>query len=413
MRFERISCERQSSGDRPEPPGGRAGTILADQQSRGERGGVGPSGGSPATTLARGACKRSDGRRADPCRKPTRPSRPLEPRFCDIVLTTWVDAQRAVGQPTACRFDFHGPTMHVASIGTPGDVFNPCTFIAGSRFLEGKGCLVLGAGGFIGKALCERLCENGARVHALVRRSPSTLPSHLPVTWTTGDFTDRSTLSNIVRGQDFVFHLAYDSIPETSNRNPTADLLHNVVPTLNLLDLCCVEGVGKVIFASSGGTVYGVTQPESVIDESAPTNPISAYGVTKLTIEKYLALYKRLHNLDYHVLRVSNPYGPGQSPHKRQGLVATILHRALTRQTIEIWGDGEIVRDYLHVQDVARAFLYASQYKGDFRIMNVGSGVGLSVNRVVKDIEVALGDTVISRRYEPGRVGDVPTDPAQ
>jgi UDP-glucose 4-epimerase len=330
-------------------------------------------------------------------------------------VTTWVDAQRAVGQPAACRlppaacrFDFHGPTMHIASIGTPGDAFNPRTFIAGSRPLEGKDCLVLGAGGFIGKALCERLCENGARVRALVRRSPPTLPSRLPVTWTKGDFTDRSTLSNIVRGQDFIFHLAYDTIPETSNRNPTADLLANVRPTLNLLDLCCTEGVGKVIFASSGGTVYGVTQPESVINENAPTNPISAYGVTKLTIEKYLALYKHLHNLDYQVLRISNPYGPGQSPHKRQGLVATILHRALTRQTLEIWGDGEIVRDYLHIRDVTRAFLYASQYKGDFRIMNVGSGVGLSVNCVLKDIEVALGDTVISRRYVPGRVGDVP-----
>jgi UDP-glucose 4-epimerase len=298
--------------------------------------------------------------------------------------------------------------MHAASIGTASNAFNPRTFIAGSRSLEGKDCLVLGAGGFIGKALCERLCENGARVRALVRRSPPTLPSHLPITWTKGDFTDRSILSNIVRRQDFVFHLAYDSIPETSNINPTADLLRNVGPTLNLLDLCCVEGVSKVIFASSGGTVYGIAQPELVINEDAPTNPISAYGVTKLTIEKYLALYKRLHNLDYHVLRISNPYGPGQSPHRRQGLVATILHRALTRQTLEIWGDGEIVRDYLHIRDVATAFLYASQYKGDFRVMNVGSGVGLSVNRVIKDIEVTLGNTAIARRYVPGRVGDVP-----
>jgi UDP-glucose 4-epimerase len=212
----------------------------------------------------------------------------------------------------------------------------------------------------------------------------------------------------MVRSQKLVFHLASDSIPETSNRNPTADLFRNVGSTLNLLDLCCAEGVDKVIFASSGGTVYGVAQGESVINENAPTNPISAYGVTKLTIEKYLAVYKRLHNLDYHVLRISNAYGPGQSPHKRQGLVATILHRALTRQTLEIWGDGEIVRDYLHIRDVARAFLYATQYKGDFRVMNVGSGVGLSVNRVIKDIEVALGDTAISRRYVPGRVEDVP-----
>ena len=298
--------------------------------------------------------------------------------------------------------------MRVTSVGALGDILDPGTFVVGSRSLQGKHCLVLGAGGFIGKALCERLCENGARVHGLVRRSPPTLASHLPVAWTTGDFTDQSALSKIVRGQDIVFHLAYDSLPETSNKNPTADLLHNVVPTLRLLDLCCAQGVSKVIFASSGGTVYGVTPPESVINESAPTNPISAYGVTKLTVEKYLALYKRLHNLDYHVLRISNLYGPRQSPHRRHGLVATVLHRALTGQAIEIWGDGEIVRDYLHIRDATRAFLYIAQYTGESRIMNVGSGVGFSINRVVKDIEVALGGAIIPRRYGPGRVGDVP-----
>ncbi len=215
-------------------------------------------------------------------------------------------------------------------------------------------------------------------------------------------------MSKLLRGQQFVFHLAYDSIPETSNRDPTADVLHNVVPTLTLLDLCCAEGIEKVIFASSGGTVYGVTPLEAVLSEAAPTNPISAYGVTKLAIEKYLALYKRLYDLDFHVLRISNPYGPGQSPHKRQGLVATVLYRALTRQPIEIWGDGEIIRDYIHIRDVARAFLHVLQYAGDSRIMNVGSGVGFSINRVVNDIEAALGITGIPRRYGPARVGDVP-----
>lgn len=298
--------------------------------------------------------------------------------------------------------------MRVPSTAPPVMASTRAPFSAGSRPLEGKNCLVLGAGGFIGKALCEHLCENGARVHGLVRRPPPTLPAHLAVTWTVGDFSDRATLSKLVRGQDFVFHLAFGSIPETSNRNPTADVLGSVVPTLTLLDLCCAEGIEKVIFSSSGGTVYGVTPPELVITEAAPTNPISAYGVTKLTIEKYLALYQRLHNLDFHVLRISNPYGPGQSPHKRQGLVATVLYRALTRQPIEIWGDGEIIRDYVHIRDVVKAFLYVSQYNGDSRIMNVGSGVGLSINRVVNDVEGVLGFTDIPRRYSPARVGDVP-----
>lgn len=155
--------------------------------------------------------------------------------------------------------------------------------------------------------------------------------------------------------------------------------------------------------------MYGITVAEP-ITESAPTNPISAYGINKLMIEKYLALYHHLYAINFQILRISNPYGPEQSPHRRQGLVATVLHRALTGKPVEVWGTGEVVRDYVHVEDVANAFIYAALYQGNHHIMNVGSGRGLTINRVIDDIEDTLEEIKISRQYIPGRPADVPVN---
>jgi UDP-glucose 4-epimerase len=274
--------------------------------------------------------------------------------------------------------------------------------------VEGKSCLVIGAGGFIGTALCKALCDKGARVRGLVRHIPPTL-SNYPISWNLGDYTDRKVLAQALRGQDAVFHLASGSIPETSNKDPAADLSANVLPALILLELCHAEGVGKILFPSSGGTVYGMTSVE-LVGEATPTNPISAYGISKLMTEKYLNLYHRLYALDFRILRISNPYGPGQSHDRKQGLVATVLHRALTGKPVEIWGTGEVVRDYLHITDVANAFIYATYYEGHHRIMNVGSGQGLSINRVIDDIEEALGNVKIYRQYRPSRPAEVPVN---
>ncbi len=274
--------------------------------------------------------------------------------------------------------------------------------------VEGLKCTVIGAGGFIGSALCKVLCDKGAFVQGLVRRIPPLLAEY-PVSWVVGDYTDRSVLARAIRRQDAIFHLVGGSIPEISNRDPAADLMANVLPVLGLLELCQAEGVGKILFPSSGGTVYGMTSVEPIV-ESAPTNPISAYGISKLMIEKYLTLYHHLHALNFQILRISNPYGPGQSPDRRQGLVATVIHRALTGQPVEIWGTGESVRDYIHVTDVANAFIYATHYRGQHRIMNVGSGQGLSINRVIDDIENTLGNTEVFRQYQPGRAVDVPVN---
>jgi UDP-glucose 4-epimerase len=275
--------------------------------------------------------------------------------------------------------------------------------------LNGLRCLILGGGGFIGTNLCHALSNRGANVQVFGRTW--TIPDAVGprLVRTNGLFSDEAALARAVEGQEVVFHLISGSLPESSNREPSADLIANVLGTIRLLDICMAEGVRKVIFPSSGGTVYGI--PASVpIAETSPTDPITAYGISKLAIEKYLALYHRLHGIDFCVLRIANAYGRHQSPYKRQGVVAALLNRALSRETLEVWGTGEVVRDFIHVDDVVAAFLHALHYNGEHRIMNVGSGVGTSINQIVRDIERLLDRGALMKSYRPSRSADVPVN---
>ena len=273
--------------------------------------------------------------------------------------------------------------------------------------LEERRCLVLGASGVLGINLCNALVACGATVTAYGRTLSPRGSLHQDVEWISGLFDDVRTLRHAVRGQEFVFHLISATIPEDSNRDPAADLAANVLSTVRLLEVCCKEGVKKVVFSSSGGTVYGI--PSQVpIPESSPTEPISGYGISKLAIEKYLALFHRLYGLEYHICRISNIYGPFQRGNRRQGLVATTIRRALLQERVEIWGDGQVIRDFVYVDDVVAAMLYGCFYHGSYRVMNVGSGIGLTVNQVVHDIELVLNEGAIERLHHPGRTVDVP-----
>lgn len=278
---------------------------------------------------------------------------------------------------------------------------------SGTARRDGLRCLVLGGGGFLGLNLCNALAAAGAEVKALGRSA--VLPDALDpqVEWVSGNLSDRVALSAAVEGQDIVFHLIGGSVPESSNRDPAAELAAGPLATVYLLDICRAAKVRKLVFASSGGTVYGI--PSSVpIPESAPTDPISAYGIGKLVVEKHLHLYLHLHGFDYQVLRIANPYGRFQLGHKKQGLIGTLLYRALHGLPVEIWGRGDVTRDFIHVDDVTAAFLLAIDYEGRHRVMNVGSEVGLSVLQIVDGIEAALGRGPLKRVHQPGRAADVP-----
>jgi UDP-glucose 4-epimerase len=270
-------------------------------------------------------------------------------------------------------------------------------------------CLVLGGGGFIGSHIVEELHAAGHDIRILERpRVPRFREFASRVEWVEGDFQSASVVHDAVDGIDAVFHLVSTTLPKSSNDDPIFDLESNVVATLRMLEFARDARVRKIIFISSGGTVYG-TPASLPIPETHPTEPRVAYGIAKLAIEKYLALFQRLHGMDYTVLRVANPYGKRQRVETAQGAVAAFIDRVLRDQSIEIWGDGTITRDYVHVADVARAFLHALDYDGDVHIFNVASGRGRTLNELVALLEDVMGRR-IAVRYMPGRPFDVPSN---
>ena len=273
--------------------------------------------------------------------------------------------------------------------------------------LRGTRCLVLGAGGFLGRAVATALCERGAVVHGFGRLPHDHRDLDLRMTWTTAELSDLGALASAVEGQAYVFHLLGSSVAEASSFDASEDLSEHVYRTVKLLDVCRAAKVRKLVFASSGGAVYGVA-PIVPTPETAPAEPISAYGINRLAIENYLALYRRLHGLEYQVLRVGNAYGPGQSPFRRQGVVAATLYRALTGEPLEVWGPGATTRDFVHVDDVASAFAQAVHFSGDHRIMNVGSGEGRSLDALIADVKSVLNVPDVPVLRKPARPADVP-----
>ena len=268
---------------------------------------------------------------------------------------------------------------------------------------------VLGGGGFIGSAIVDRLLVDGhwIRVFERPRIAPyRSFGAQEKVEWAHGDFMSQHDVRKAVRGVDAVMHLVSTTLPKSSNEDPIFDVQSNLVASIQLLRLMVEERVGKIVFISSGGTVYG--QPRYLpMDELHPTEPQVSYGITKLAIEKYLSMFQRLHGLKPVILRVANPYGMRQRVETAQGAVAVFLDRALRGQPVEIWGDGSAERDYIHVSDVAEAFARALTYEGAEQVFNVATGQGTSLNELVRIIESVTGLNV-KVDYKPGRPFDVP-----
>ncbi len=270
--------------------------------------------------------------------------------------------------------------------------------------------LILGGAGFIGKHLSTTLVLAGHRVISFdLPPERDRWPDIPDVEWLAGNVEDSSVVAAAMRGVDVVVHLAGASNPKASNENPLSDVQHHVMTTL-----CVLEAIVKqprqprFIFPSSGGTVYGIPR-YLPIPETHPTDPICAYGIGKLSIEKYLALYGRLYGLDYRILRLANPYGHYQPHTTGQGVISTFLHKALSDQSLEIWGDGQVIRDYIFIDDTVSAILAAVDHQGDDRVINVGSGIGHSLLDIIQIMQNIIGREV---RYQckPHRSCDVPVN---
>lgn len=259
-----------------------------------------------------------------------------------------------------------------------------------------KRVLVTGGLGFMGFNLVRTLKAAGAALAVLSHswpaqneREESALEG---VTFFKGDIRDPAVVDESVAGWDLIFHLAGKSGPVASNSSPLDDLDVNSRGTLTLLDACRRLNPGvKVIFPSSR-LVYGAAS-KLPVSESEPTAPLSIYGIHKLAAEQYMLLFQRLYGLRVCILRITNPYGPFQRPEQnRYGIVNWFIHEALHDHTLTVYGKGEQLRDYIHVDDVVEAMLTAGLApEADGKIFNVGSGRSASFVDTAQHIIRAAG----------------------
>lgn len=271
--------------------------------------------------------------------------------------------------------------------------------------------IVLGAAGFIGINLTAALAKDKENQITLVDRSkdyftPVQSMQLSNISIVESDFTIHTDFDSLIQGHDVVYHLVSTTVPTTSNRVIPEELSANVVATAAMLDACVRCNVSKVVFISSGGTVYG-KEASCPLKEDTPTNPICSYGIQKITIEKLLYLYSYMSNLDYRVIRLANPYGPYQRPNGILGAVTTFTWKALNGEEISVYGDGTVVRDFIYIDDAIRGILNIAQGTSDHKVFNLGCGYGTSIRSVLDTIESSLG-LKLNVNYLPGRKADVP-----
>lgn len=270
---------------------------------------------------------------------------------------------------------------------------------------------ILGGFGFIGAALTEHCIEAGHEVTVFSRESSDDVRlAHLAGRYrcVRGDFALVDEVVPAIKAADVVVHLISSTVPGNSLNRPAYDVEMNVLPSLHLFQACVEQGVGKVVFISSGGTVYGASSGRPS-RESDFCRPIVPYAASKEMIEKYLAIFGHHHSLDYTILRLSNPYGPKQLARSGQGVIAAWMERLKRGEKIEIWGDGSVVRDYIYIDDAVSAIMLSMSGKASKRTFNVGSGIGYSLNQLHEIMERSLGiDLPVV--YKPGRAADVPVN---
>ncbi|HEU0220850.1 MAG TPA: NAD-dependent epimerase/dehydratase family protein [Paracoccaceae bacterium] len=266
---------------------------------------------------------------------------------------------------------------------------------------------ILGAAGFIGRHAVSEFLARGYVVTAADRsdRLSAGLAQHRRLDFRCGSLHDDGFVHSVLAGADVIVCLAPNSLPATSNADLAAEIGNQVQTTLRIAEFAQQAGCKMFVFASSGGTVYGIDSP-TPIPEIAPTLPRNAYGVSKLAIEHYLRILRDLRGMRTISLRISNPYGAGQNANSGQGFIAMAMRRAFGREPMAIWGDGKAVRDFVYVKDLAEAIVLAGEYAGEAYVLNIGSGLGYSLIEIATMVEEITGRP-LKLRFEPQRRIDV------
>lgn len=268
--------------------------------------------------------------------------------------------------------------------------------------LEGMRVVVAGGGGFIGTNLTRALLAQGANVVGY-GRSPRFPAAIKDAKWVQGDLENTIAINAVLQDIDVVYYLAGNASPMDAERSISDHVQTNVLGAVRFFEQCVENKVSKVISVSSGGMVYG-PNAELPSREASITNPSNSYALAKVAIEQYLSLFDKRGDIQGFSLRVANPYGPYQLPRSGQGLIATVLDRVLNDKPVDIYGDGETIRDFVHISDVVDAMLCTGSYRGTQRVFNVGSGQGRSVSDVLASIESVLGREIQITRHDARKV---------
>ena len=284
--------------------------------------------------------------------------------------------------------------------------------------------LVTGGAGFIGSTLVDRLLAEGHQVDVVDDLSTGSLSnladaradrSHA-VTLHQVDIRDGAVVELIERRQpEVVFHLAAQADVRVSVARPVFDAEINVLGSLNVLEGARAAGSRKVVFASSGGTIYGEPDvSELPVKESHLQQPLSPYGVAKKVVGDYLVAYRALHGLEFCALALANVYGPRQDPHGEAGVVAIFAGRLLAGEPCTVFGDGEQTRDFVYVDDVVDAFVRAAD-RGSGLLANIGTGQETSVNQLYRAMARAAGVKTPAERApaRPGELARSALDPSR
>jgi len=260
--------------------------------------------------------------------------------------------------------------------------------------------LVLGGNGFLGKNLCSYLADKGEEVHSFDMSLPECGDER--ITYHAGDFFDDYTLKEVVEGMDVIYHAICTLNPGNSNEKCILGYERDFVQTAKLCsyikDTNC-----RMIFFSSGGTVYGNQEYQPISEDAVPV-PINHYGNLKLCIENTIRTFNFQMKKNMLVARISNPYGPGQDYHKGVGFIDAAIKRAISGETIEIWGDGTVVRDYIYIDDLCRMLYALIDYHGEIEVFNLSSNTGISQNDIVEILKEILPDVKVA--YKPARSVD-------